>query len=330
MKEAKSSRYFKNGKLFDPEKGKTILEPIKREKGYWVGAPSVLYDEEKKKFYLYYRFRQPRGVNPDRGFECHIAESEDGIRFSNIWEAKKENFPTSSVEKSSLFKTPDGKYLLYISYVDQKDNRWRIDVMESNEISAFKLSNRKKIFTADDISAEGIKDPYVFSFKGKYYMIVSYAPTPSIVTNELRKKMHETGDVYNTGKTKSHTGLAESHDGINFRWLGDILSPGNGWDSYASRISSLIYYPPLFVAFYDGSKSVEENYEEKTGIAVTMDLKHYKRLTEEKPYLVSPHGSGSLRYMDAVDMGKKVFYYYEYSREDGSHELRVNIIGREQ
>lgn len=42
------------------------------------------------------------------------------------------------------------------------------------------------------------------------------------------------------------------------------------------------------------------------------------------PILVSPHGSGSLRYMDAVPFEDRILYYYEYARPDGSHELRVN------
>lgn len=56
----------------------------------------------------------------------------------------------------------------------------------------------------------------------------------------------------------------------------------------------------------------------------TQDLKHYKRLTEDGPILVSPHASGALRYMDVVDMGDELFYYYEYTCADGSHELRLS------
>lgn len=42
---------------------------------------------------------------------------------------------------------------------------------------------------------------------------------------------------------------------------------------------------PVFTAFYDGSSSVGENYEEKTGLAISFDLMHYDKITEEKPIL---------------------------------------------
>ena len=40
------------------------------------------------------------------------------------------------------------------------------------------------------------------------------------------------------------------------------------------------------------------------------------------PALVSPHGSGSLRYADSVTDGVERFYYFEAACRDGSHELR--------
>ncbi|HCK16112.1 TPA: hypothetical protein DHW51_18450, partial [Candidatus Poribacteria bacterium] len=143
----------------------------------------------------------------------------------------------------------------------------------------------------------------------------------------VKEEMHATADVYNTGITKSHTGLAVSHDGINFRWEGDILSPPDrGWDAYATRISCVLSTPPIFTAFYDGSISVDENYEERTGLATTVDLRRFERITDTEPILISPHGSGSLRYMDAIIVNDQIYYYYEYVRADGSHELRLSVV----
>lgn len=81
-----------------------------------------------------------------------------------------------------------------------------------------------------------------------------------------------------------------------------------------------------WIGYYDGSASVEGNYEERTGIVQSFDLQHFQRLTFEGPALVSPHGSGSLRYIDAVLLGEEVWFYYEYCRPDGSHELRMNRV----
>jgi hypothetical protein len=198
-------------------------------------------------------------------------------------------------------------------------------MMEAARPDGFDPARRVKVFTAKDISAEGVKDPVVLVIGGLYNMILSYAPAPRRVPPKSRRAMHATADVYNTGITKSHTGLAVSSDGVRFRWWGDILSPPEtGWDAYASRIGSILYSPPVFLGFYDGSASVNENYEEKTGLVQSLDLVHWERITESGPALTSPHGSHSLRYIDALAVGEEIFYYYEYARPDGSHELRVN------
>jgi hypothetical protein len=230
------------------------------------------------------------------------------------------------LERCCLFRNPDGSYTFYISYVDPKDLRWRIDQVHADRPDAFDLRKRSKVFLAGDVGVEGVKDPYVFLVGGIYYMFISYVPSPLQADENLTRKMHETADVFNTGISRSHTALAKSHDGVQFRWLGDILSPERGWDGYATRIGSLLHTPPGFTVFYDGSATVQENYEEKTGIAFTYDLKIYEKRSVDKPILFSPHGSGSLRYLDAVEVRGRVYYYYEYARQDGSHDLRMNVV----
>ena len=73
-----------------------------------------------------------------------------------------------------------------------------------------------------------------------------------------------------------------------------------------------------FVAFYDGSASHAENYEEKTGIAVSQNLLRWKSVTETGPAHISPHGSHSLRYMDAQVQGSTAAIFYECSRPDAA------------
>jgi len=318
-------------KLFDPLNGVTVAKPVSKGNGYWAGAPSIFYDDEDKVFYLYYRLRRPRlvedGKEVGRGYECRIARSKDGINFELIWSANKSYFGGISLEKASITKTLEGRYRLYTSYVDPKDNRWRIDMIEAKRIEELDPDKKIKIFTASDLQIEGIKDPEVLMIGGLYYMFVSYAPTPQNITPDLKEKMHETADVYNTGMTKSHSGLAISYNRIDFRWLGDVLSPSvDGWDSYSSRITTIIYSPPVFYAFYDGSRDVSDNYEEKLGIAISLDLLHFEKVSISSPVILSPYSSGSIRYVNAVSVSDKIYYYYEMALEDDSHELRVNIV----
>jgi len=309
--------------LFDPAKGITVIKPPARGEGYWCGAPSALFDDDSGKFYLYYRVRKPR---PVRGGEVFIKESRDGKRFRTIWHATREDFDSPSIERSALVKCPDGRFRLYISYVDGKDARWRIDMMEAATPAEFDPAKRCKILTADDTDTEAVKDPAVYLIGGLYYMIVSIATRPKRVSRTLKKKMHATADVHTTGITKSETGLAVSADGINFEWKGKIFATSEkGWDSYCSRINSILYLPPVFTAFYDGIPDVSQNYEEKTGIAVTTDLCNFHRLTKDEPALKSPYG-GALRYIDVFVLENKIYYYYECATKDGSHELRLNIV----
>jgi len=308
--------------LFDPSEGQVVREAPGSGPGYWAGAPSARFDDESGRFYLYYRLRKPRELG--RGYECRIAESADGLTFADVWSARKEQFDTSSVERSCIFKTPEGPWRLYVSYVDPADNRWRIDVIESESPAGFDPGARRKVLTGPDVGLEGVKDPYVLLVGRIYFMIVSYAaPTPE-GRAATREELHGTADAYNTGLVKSYTGLATSGDGLSFKWQGNILDVGEGWDAYESRITCVVYSPPVFNAFYDGISKVEENYEERTGLAVSFDLRRFEKITLDGPALASPHASGSLRYMDAVPMGDRILYYYEIARPDGAHDLMVS------
>jgi hypothetical protein len=71
---------------------------------------------------------------------------------------------------------------------------------------------------------------------------------------------------------------------------------------------------------------VADDTEEHCGLAVSLDLRPWERVTVDRPALVSPHASGSLRYVEPVNIQGSLFVYYEYARPDGSHELRRNRL----
>ena len=86
----------------------------------------------------------------------------------------------------------------------------------------------------------------------------------------------------------------------------------------------MLWQPPFFVVYYSGCGSVEETYEDRTGVAVSVDLKRFHKLSDDAPLLVYPEASGALRYMDAALVGDEVLYYYEYAKADGAHEIRMS------
>ena len=323
--------------LFDPDAAHVVVEPLAAGNGHWAGAPCALYLPDEGAFYLYYRRRRPRGAapsrgeEPDRGYACYVARSVDGRHFETIWSASKDAFGDSpSVEKSSLVRDADGRFLLYVSFVDSADNRWRIDVLEADSPADFDPASRRPVLTAADIHAEGVKDPYVVNVGGLWHMFVSYAPTPTLADAPAREAMHATADVYNTGIAKSSTGLAVSGDGRNWEWQGDVFAPRErGWDSYCSRISSLARVGQQWLAFYDGSADVSENYEEQCGLALSADLRRFTRLSVNGPVVQSRGGSRSVRYVDALPVGENLYFYYECARADGAHDLRLSILPRD-
>jgi len=312
--------------LFDPEAGTVIRGPYENGEGHWAGAPYAYYDRELDRFFLYYRLRQPR---PIRGGEVRIAASRTGADFEDVLIIRKEELRSESMERGSMLRCLDGLFRLYISYVDPADRRWRIDMMEANHPSAFDVSVRTPIFTACDLAAEGVKDPYVFILGHRYYMIASYAERPAVDDPLLHQRMHATGDVYNTDTTTMPSGLATSLDGRHWEWLGKIFDVSlSKWDCYQARINSLVYAPPLFLALYDGSSSAAENYEERCGIATSWDLRAFQRITVDAPALTGASPTGSVRYVDILDVGDQYWYYYECTRGDMSHDLRLAQVDK--
>lgn len=309
--------------LLDPERGVVVKTPEKPEPGYWAGCPGISYDPGSRQYLLTYRERRPRGVAPERGWRCAIAASSDGLHFEDLWEVRKDQLGTSSMERFSLVRGPAGKYQLYISYVDPADSRWRIDVLEADSPGGFDIGQAAPVLTAASTGSEGVKDPYVLRAGPVTYLFASLARARPM-TPEERERAHGSADIYNTGITTHPTGLATSLDGAA-TWHGPVLDVGGpgSWDGYQARINCLIAAGPQYIALYDGSAGAHENYEERCGIATSADLRHWERLTTAGPWLSSTRGTGSVRYLDALTVDSQWHVYYEMARADGAHELRV-------
>jgi hypothetical protein len=310
--------------LLDPEQGIVVKTPERPEPGYWVGCPGVSYDPGSRQYLMTYRERRPREVTPERGWRCAIASSSDGLHFEDLWEVRKDQLGTASMERFSLVRGPAGKYQLYISYVDPADSRWRIDVLEAESPEGFDIGKAIPVLTAASTGSEGVKDPYVLRVGPVTYLFASLALARPM-TAEERTRAHATEDIYNTGLTTHPTGLATSLNGAAFTWHGPVLGVGGpgSWDNYQTRINCLIPAGPMYMALYDGSAGAHENYEERCGIATSTDLRHWERLTTDAPWLASRRGTGSVRYLDVLAVDGQWHVYYEMARADGAHELRV-------
>ena len=312
--------------VFDPDDGIVIRRPPSEGAGYWVGAPGVMYDRIGEAFYLTYRVRRPRGVEPDRGAEVHLARSVDGVEFDTIWSGNKSQLGTTSIERCAIRRLGEDCWVLYISYVDPADGRWRIDSVQAASPEAFDLTAARPLLTAADVGVEGVKDPFVFQVAGLYHMVISYA---TVEGQPSADDLHGTNDAYNTGLIRSATGLATSYDGLDWQWQGNILSPSSdGWDQYCARIGCVWRQNGIWLALYDGSASVEENYEERVALAYSYDLRSFQKVNVSAPLMTTKQVTGAMRYFDVLQFADETYFYYEMARDDGSHDLRVYRQGR--
>jgi len=105
-----------------------------------------------------------------------------------------------------------------------------------------------------------------------------------------------------------------------------VFDVGDRWDRYQAQLSAVFQIDNKYVGLYDGSASPEEDTEERLGLAESRDLRAWERVSVDAPWLVSPHATGSLRYPEVLERDGEWWVYYEYARDDGSHELRLNRV----
>ncbi len=269
-----------------------------------------------------YRVRHP--LNGGRGIACRIAVSTDGEAFSPVAEIRKEELASSSIERSALQVSLEGEWRLYCSYVDPADRRWRIDLMRSSRPEDLTARNRVPALTAREFGLEGVKDPFAFMLGPITYLMVNFVEKPDFPISD--DEMHGTENAFATGRLRSKTGLAYSIDGEHFTWAGTMLEPGDGWDYLLARGSSLIFRDGVYWMLFDGRATVAETYQDRAGLALSHDLLHFVKVDKHGPRLWSSHGSGSVRYIDVIEVDGDLHYYYEYARDDGAHEVRHSVV----
>ena len=305
--------------------GTLVREPVGNEQGYWSGAPGWTWDETDQAAYVCYRIRRPRGVEPDRGGESRIAKTTDFKKFEDVWAVQKSAYNSASIEKSTLKRGLDGRWRYFTSYVAPEDGRWCTTINKADSVESLDPANTQRLFTATNFDLEGVKDPWLIDVNGTYHLFLSVA----INTASTNDSSHESLDIFNTGECKSATALAISTDLDNWDWQGIVLQPegDTAWDKYCRRINSVLPLAGKYYAFYDGSEGHHQNYEERTGLAVSNDLRNWEILSPDAPCIISPHTTGSLRYIDAQHHGDEIIFMHELTRDNGAHEMRLTKFG---
>ncbi len=297
---------------FDPSEGTVIRMPPGRGYGYWVGGHKVSYDPDGT-FLLFYRERRP--LESGRGGEAAIARSTDGISFDDIWRVDKADLGATSIEVGHVFRDPDGRYRLYISY-ERPGGRWQVDLMTADDPSRFDPQCRRTVLHPLDFGLGWIKDPFVVVRDGQFW---TYVAVPGRTAPEV-----DGGRI--TARPLDATAVARSDDGRYFPTLEYVFeAPGTDtWDGRRARLNSVFPWRDGWAATYDGGRTYYDNYEEWAGLASSRDGVGFERVTRDGPWVRSPHGS--VRYVYVLPLSEAVLVYYEYTRVDGSHDLRVSRL----
>jgi len=296
----------------NPAEAITIREAEGSGEGYWVGAPTIYYELEKKIFWLCYRWRNPT----DRGHTAVIAKSTDGINFTDVWSKTKADFGADidSIERASLIKNPlTGKYQYFIC-LDTATLPFKIyKLADADDPTLFDPTTYTLVI---DVGASGewddahVKDPKVFSVAGRLFMLYCGHDGTSEQGGIAYSIDGETWTKYanNPINIRGASGSwKENHNKVDA-----VLARGGGWLLYYSansttdptalcRTGLLAWIPPM------------------TGTPVD--------LTPNAPFLEGTDPSyPCFKYPDVAIVGSKMYIYYEHGQPDGSFDLVVNVV----
>ncbi|WP_406301842.1 hypothetical protein OHA61_04750 [Streptomyces sp. NBC_00885] len=259
----------------------------------WAGAPSAAFDVDGS-VVLAYRVRAEQDFNV-------VARSADGERFTTVGILTTDRLGAAMVERPALVRTGSGAWRLYVSCATPGTKHWWIGVAEARDPEGLARAGIRRVFEGDKDTA--VKDPVIRYDGRSWHAWICCHP------------LDEPGE-----EDRMTTAYAISDDGLRWQWQGTALTgrPGE-WDARGVRLTSVLADGR---ASYDGRASAQENWFERTGLAVVTGAAGEPRIMplENSPVV-------DVRYLDVLALpggGHRI--YYEARLPDESHELRTELI----
>jgi hypothetical protein len=236
-----------------------------------------------------------------RGASLIVARSPDGEQLTTVASLDRERFAAESLERPALVRTADDRWRLYVSCATPGSKHWRIDVLEAHDPAGLGRADAVPVFPGSPLLA--VKDPVVRRRPDGWEAWVCCHP------------LDRPGE-----EDRMHTRYATSPDGLTWRWHGTALAGRPGaWDARGTRVTTVL---PDGRAAYDGRASKEENFAERTGLALPAGRPGTLAATGAEPV-------ADVRYLDVLplpDGGYRI--WYEARLPDESHELRTELLAR--
>jgi len=298
--------------LPDVDRAVTVITAPGEGPGYWAGAPSVVLADGV--WWLAYRLRRPLGLG--RGIGVTLARSDDGLRFEPVGEVPVTAFGAASLERPALVRRPDGGWRLYVSCATPGSKHWRIDALDADTVEALPAATPVTVLPGDE--TVGVKDPVVEVDAHGWRMWVCCHPLDLPGAED-----------------RMVTRLATSADGLTWE-LGEavLAPPAEGWSRRGTRVTAVLTVAGASagasagsaVLYFDGRASAEENWCERTGLALPGPDGSY-RSVGDAPVAGSPYPRGALRYLTVVPLpGGGHRLYFEAARPDGAHDLFTQVV----
>jgi hypothetical protein len=232
------------------------------------------------------------------------------VRFETVVQVERDAFGAESLERPVLVATDDGGWRLYVSAATPGTAHWRVDVLEAPTVARLGRATPRTVLPGSAVRA--VKDPVLArDGDGGWHLWASVHPLDDPLATDRMSTEHATSD-----------------DGLSWTWHGVVLAPRAGsWDARGTRLSSVMSDGTGLLAVYDGRATAEENWEERTGLAVTDGHAGRFHPLDDGPMAQSPYGLGGLRYVSLVPLPDGgIRAYAEVTRSDGAHELRTVAV----
>jgi hypothetical protein len=286
-----------------PGAGQVVISAPGAGEGFWAGGPSAVLDGPTT--WLAYRLRRP--VDQGRGYANVVARSADGVHFETVATVTSAQFACASLERPALVRRPDGGWRLYVSCSTPNSKHWWVEALDADTPAGLPTGVRTVVLPGS--ATEAWKDVIVSPGPDGWRMWACRHPL----------------DGGDDAADRMTSWYATSTDGLRWNLTGAALAPVAGsWDARGTRIADVVEDGGQWWALYDGRRSAEENWRERSGLAVGAAPDRFTAVAGPMP----PQAGLALRYASVVGAAGGHRVYFEATGFDGSHDLRTVYVPR--